>query len=125
MDQQSIVMYLSLKGLNAIKIHNDLVGTLKGEVKSYRTVTDYPRKPSFSSPKLPLPSKSPAPILNESDEAILLSLSERPFSPARQLACRTHLHPSTVYDHFRCKLGLTVRYLRRVPHLLSEADKHT
>jgi hypothetical protein len=35
MDQQSIVMYLSLKGLNAVEIHNDLVATLKGEAKSY------------------------------------------------------------------------------------------
>jgi hypothetical protein len=51
MDQQSITMYLSLKGLNAVKIHNNLVATLKGEAKSYSTVADYLRKPSFSSPK--------------------------------------------------------------------------
>jgi hypothetical protein len=39
MDQQSIVMYLSLKGLNAVEIHNDLVATLKGEAKLDSTVT--------------------------------------------------------------------------------------
>jgi hypothetical protein len=65
MDQQSIVMYLSLKGLNAVEIHNNLIAILKGEAKSYRTVTYYLRKPSFSSPKTPQPSGSPAPILNE------------------------------------------------------------
>jgi hypothetical protein len=67
MDQQSIVMYLSLKGLNAVEIHNDLVAPLKDELKSYRTVTYYLRKPSFWSPKTPQPSESPAPILNELD----------------------------------------------------------
>jgi hypothetical protein len=90
-DQQSTVMYLSLKGLKAVEIHNDLVATLKGEAKSYSIVTYYLRKPSFSSPNTPQPSESPAPILNESDEAILLALSEEPFALVRQLARRTHL----------------------------------
>jgi hypothetical protein len=95
-DRQSIVMYLSLKGLNAVEIHNDLVTTLKGEGKPSSSVTYCLRKPSFSSPKAPQPSESPAPILNESEEAILLALSEELFASVRQLARRTHLHPSTV-----------------------------
>jgi hypothetical protein len=125
MDQQSIVMYLGLKGLNAVEIHNGLVATLKGEAKSDSTVTDYLRKPSISSPKTHQPSESPASILNESDEAILLALSEERFRSVRQLARRTHLHRSRVYDCQTHKLGFTIRYLRWVPHLLSEADKHT
>jgi hypothetical protein len=72
MDQQSIVMHLSPKGLNSVEIHNDLVATLKGEAKSNGTVTNYLRKPSFWSPKTPHASDSRAPILNESDKAILL-----------------------------------------------------
>jgi hypothetical protein len=51
MDQQSIVMYFSLKGLNAIGMHNDFVATLKGEAKSNSTVTYYHCKRSFSSSK--------------------------------------------------------------------------
>jgi hypothetical protein len=125
MDQQSIVMYLSLRGLNAVKIHNDLVATLKGEAKSGSTVTYCLRKPSFSSPKTLQPSESPAPILNESDEAILLALSEKPFALVWQLARRTHQHPSALYDHITHKLGFTVRCFRWVSHLVSEADKHT
>jgi hypothetical protein len=124
MDQQLIVMYPGLKGLNAIDIHNDLLATLKGEAKSYRTLMYYLHEPSFSSPKTPHPSESPAPILNESDEVILLALSEEPFASVRQLARRTHFPPSTVYDHLTRKLGFTVRYFHSVPHLLSEADKH-
>jgi hypothetical protein len=37
-DQHSIVMCFSLKGLNAVEIHNDLVATLKDEAKSDNTV---------------------------------------------------------------------------------------
>jgi hypothetical protein len=101
-------MYLSLKGVDAVQIHNDLVATRKGEAKSYRNVTYYLRKLSFSSPKTPQPSESPAPILNESDEAILLTLSENPFIWVRQLARRIHPHPSTVHDHLTHKLGFTI-----------------
>jgi hypothetical protein len=109
MDFQSIVMYLSLKGLNAVEIHSDLVAILKGEAKFYRIVACHLRNPSFSSPVIPSPSESPAPILNESDEADLLSFSEQPFTSVRQLAGRAHLHPSTVYDHPAHKLGFTVQ----------------
>jgi hypothetical protein len=125
MDQQSIVMDLSRKGLNVVEIHNDLVTTLKGEAKSYSTVTDHLRKPRFSSSKTRQPSESPALILSKSDEAILLASSEEPLAPVRQLARRTHLHPSRVYEDVTRKLRFTVRYLRWVPHLLSEANMHT
>jgi hypothetical protein len=125
MDQQSIVMYLSLKGLNTVDIHDDLVAALKGEAKSYSIVTYYIRKPSFSSPKTPRPSESTVPILNESDEAILLPLSEESFALMRKLVRGTHRHPSMVYDRLTYMLEFTIRYLRSVPYLLSEADKHT
>jgi hypothetical protein len=125
MDQQSIMMYLSLKGLNAVGIHNDHVATLKGEATPYRTATYYLRKASFSSPQTPQPFGSPVPILNESDAVILLALSDEPFASVRQLGRRTHLNPSRVYDHLTHKLGFPVRCLRSVTHLLSEADKHT
>jgi hypothetical protein len=118
-------MYLSLKGLNAVKIHNDLVATLKGGAKSHSTVTYYFRKPSFSNPKTRQPSENTVLILNESDETNLLALSEGPFASVWQLARRTYLRPSTVYDQVTHKFGFTVRYLRWAPHLLSEADKHT
>jgi hypothetical protein len=49
----------------------------------------------------------------------------KPFSPVRQLPRRTHLHPSTGYDHLTHKLGFTVQYLCWIPHFLLEADKHT
>jgi hypothetical protein len=114
-------MDLSLKDLNAVEIHNDFVTALNGDAKSYSTATYYLPKRSFSSPKTPQPAESPAPILNESDEAILLVLSEKPFASVR----RIHRHPSMAYDHLTHNLGFTIRYLRWVPHLLSEAGKHS
>jgi hypothetical protein len=108
MDQQSIVMYLSLKGLNTVEIQNDLVATLKGEANSYGTVTYDLRKPRIPNPQTPQPSESP--ILNESDESILLASSEEPFASVRQLARRTHQHSSTVYDRLTHKLEFTFQY---------------
>jgi hypothetical protein len=125
MDEPSIMMHLSLKDLTAVEIDNDLVARLKGEAKSDSTVRYYLRKPSFSSPKTFQPSESPARILNEVNEAIMLASSEEPLASMRRLARRTHLHPSTIYDHLTHKLMLRVQYLRWVPHLLSEAHKHT
>jgi hypothetical protein len=125
MDQQSIVMYLSLKNLNAVEIHNNLITTLKGELKSYSIIAYYICKPSFLSPKTSQPSESPTSIIDESDEAILLALFEDPFTLVWQLARRIHLHTSTVHDHLIHKLGFTVWYLRWSLHLLLEADKHT
>jgi hypothetical protein len=120
MDQQLIVMYLSLKGLNTVEIHNVLVAIRKGETKFYSILMCNFHKPSFSRPKTPQPSESPAPILNESDEAVSLALSGEPFASVRQLTRRTHLHLSTVCDYFMHKFGFTVRHLLWVPHLLSE-----
>jgi hypothetical protein len=116
-------MSLSLKGLNGVEIHNDLGAILKGEAKSYSTVTYYLHHPSFSSPKIPQPSDSPAAILNESDEAILLALSEEPFAWCGSLRAEpTFTLPSFMTTTH--KLSVTVRYLHWVPHFLSEADKH-
>jgi hypothetical protein len=103
-------MHLRLKGRNTVQIHNDRVSTLKDEAKSSNTFMYYTRKPSFSSPKTPQPSESPAPILNQSDEAILMALSEELFASVQQLARGTQLHHSTVHDHLTHKLGFTVRY---------------
>jgi hypothetical protein len=41
MNQQSIVIYLSRKGLSAVAIHDDLVATLGAEAVGYPSVTRY------------------------------------------------------------------------------------
>lgn len=123
MDQKSIVSYLSLKGMTAVQIHADLVATLKGEAVSYGSVTRYLRSKSFIDVKNLMQNGPPDQGLSEIDEAILAALEEQPFASVRQLSRATHLASSTVYSHLTQKLGYTVRHLRWVPHILSEADK--
>jgi hypothetical protein len=84
-----------------------------------------PSQSEFLEPKDTQATESPVAVLNESDETILLALSEKPFAWVRQLARRIHLHSSAVYDHLTHKFGSTARYLCWVPYLLSESDKHT
>jgi hypothetical protein len=54
MDQQSIVLYLSRKGLLAIAIHDDLVATLGAEAVSYLSVTRYLHEAIFASSRSPI-----------------------------------------------------------------------
>jgi hypothetical protein len=48
MDRQSIVLYLSRKGLSSVAIHDDLVATLGAEAVSYPSVTRYLRETIFA-----------------------------------------------------------------------------
>jgi hypothetical protein len=53
MDQQSIVLYLSRKGLSAVAIHDDLVPILGAEAVSYPSVTRYLGEAIFASSNPP------------------------------------------------------------------------
>jgi hypothetical protein len=44
MTQRPIVAYLSLKGMSALEIHDDIVATLGRDVVSYSSVTRYFRE---------------------------------------------------------------------------------
>jgi hypothetical protein len=80
MDQQSIVIYLSRKGLSAVAIHNDLVATLCAEAVSYPSVTRYLREAIFASSNPPDPLPPPEHQLDDSDQAILLALADQPLA---------------------------------------------
>jgi hypothetical protein len=122
MDQKNIVLYLSLKGMNAVEIRKDLKATLKDEAVCYGTVTRYLRSRSFTVSAKPKRIQSDEHFITDTDEAILRALEEQPFSSVRQLARATHLASSTVYAHLTQKLGYTVRHLRWVPHKLSDEN---
>jgi hypothetical protein len=95
MDQQSIVRYLSMKGLSAVTIHYDLVPTLGAEAVSYPSVTRYLREAIFASSNLPNPLAPPEHQLDGSDQAILLALADQPFASIRELSPLAHL-PRTI-----------------------------
>jgi hypothetical protein len=67
MDQQSIVLYLSRKGLSAVAIQDDLVAILDAEVVSYPSLTRYLREAIFPSSNLPDPLPPPEHQPDDSD----------------------------------------------------------
>jgi hypothetical protein len=67
MTQRPTVAYLSLKGMSAREIHDDIVATLGPDAASYSSVTRYLREARFPPSK---PELCPANVqrdLNDSD----------------------------------------------------------
>jgi hypothetical protein len=68
MDQRSIILYLSRKGLSAITIYDDFVATLSAEAVSYPSVTRYLREAIFASSNPPDPLPPPEHQPDDSDQ---------------------------------------------------------
>jgi hypothetical protein len=123
MAQRPIVTYLSLKGISAREIHDDIVATLGPDAVSYSSVTRYLREPRFPSSK---PESHPADAerdFDDSDQVILAALEDSPFASVRQPSRLTHLRSTTFYHSLTQSLGFVVRHLRWVPHALSDGQK--
>jgi hypothetical protein len=123
MTQRLIISYLSLKGMSAREIHDDIVATLGPDVVSYSSVARY-----FREARLP-PSK-PEPHtadvqrdLDDSYQAILVALEDSPFASVRELSRLTDLPSMTVDRRLTQSPGLVARYLRWVSHALPGAQK--
>jgi hypothetical protein len=58
MDQRSIALYLSMKGLSATLIHQELVDTFGPEAAAYSTVTWYLREARFAGQNEEVPIES-------------------------------------------------------------------
>jgi hypothetical protein len=123
MDQQSIVLDLSRKGLSAVAIHDNLVATLGAEAVSYPSVTHYLREVIFTSSNPPDPLPLPEHQLDDSNEAILLALADQPFAPTRELSQLTHSPRTTVHRRLTQSLRFCMRYLEWVPRFLSRCQK--
>jgi hypothetical protein len=76
MDQQSIVLCLSRKGLSAVAIHDDLAATLGGEAVSCQSMTGYLHEAIFTSSNPPDPSSPPEHQLDDSDQAIFITVAD-------------------------------------------------
>jgi uncharacterized membrane protein len=114
MTQRPIVAYLSLKGMSAHEIHDDIVATLGSDAVSDSSVTCYLCEARFAPSK---PESQPADVqtdLDDSDQAILVALEDRPFASVRQLPRLTHLPSTTVYRSLTQSLGFVARHLRWV-----------
>jgi hypothetical protein len=125
MKQRPIVAYLSLKGMSARKIHDDIVATLGPDVVSYSSVTRCLREAQFP-PSKPEPEPHPADVqrdLDDSDQAIFAALEDFPFASVWQLSRLTHLPSKIVHRRLTQSLGFVAHLLRWVPHALSDAQK--
>jgi hypothetical protein len=115
MDQQSIVLYLSRKGLSAVAIHDDLVATLGAEAVSYPSATRSLREAIFASSNPPDRLPPPEHQLDDSSQAIFLTLVDRPFSSICELSRLTHRPRTPVHRQLTQSLGFRVRHLRWDP----------
>jgi hypothetical protein len=86
MKQRPIVADLSLKGMSAREIHDDIVATLGPDAVSYNLFTRHLREARFPPLK---PESHPADIqrdLDDSDQATLTALEDSPFASVWQLS---------------------------------------
>jgi hypothetical protein len=116
MDRQSIVLYLSRKGLSAVAIHDDLVATLGAKAVSYPSVTRYLHEVIFASSNPPDPLPPPEHQLDDSDQVILLALANQPLASIRELSRLTHRPRTTVHRRLTQSLGLRVNWLSSIMH---------
>jgi hypothetical protein len=122
MDQRSLVLYLNRNGWMAQLVHDDLVATLCEEAIAYSTVRKYLHEVQTGPDDAAALPEDFSAHIDDSEEAILGTLEEFPFSSVRQLSHATYLRKTAVYRQLSEKLGFTERHLRCVPHILSEAN---
>jgi hypothetical protein len=109
-----------MKGLSARDVHNELVAVLDPDAIAYSSVTNYPRQRQFPAIS---PEHSDEPPTTIIDDAILDTLDKQPFSFVQELAKLICIPTTTVYRHLTRSLGFVVKYLRSVPHALTDTQK--
>ena len=121
-DQDSVARYLGLKGWTAVKIHNDIKETLGASCKSYQSITRAIRLGTIGTNCDESHELANFIEPSNTDEKILEVLDEFPFSSVRQIAHKTNIPRSTVYDHL-IKIGVVCRHFHWVPHSLTPEQK--
>jgi hypothetical protein len=97
MDQNTIVLYLHMRGMWLDAMHEDLMRVLGENAVACSTVTKYVRSEKFPPKNDGPPSQpmtvEPGPV----DQAILTPLADSPFSSVRELSQATCFPGSTVH----------------------------
>jgi hypothetical protein len=89
-------LHFNRKSWTTRAIYNDRAATLGEEAIAYRTMMKYLREAQVSPGNTTPVADVSSPLIDDSDEVILRSLEELPFSPVRQLLRATHLPKTTV-----------------------------
>jgi hypothetical protein len=106
-----------------MEIDNDLGATLDCNAMGSSSATRFLREAKFPSPNPFVTFSKENLCLDDSNEALLLALTEQSFISIRQLSGPTHLPPTMVYRRLMQSLRFHVGHLRSVPHRLTRAQK--
>jgi hypothetical protein len=86
LDQRSIELYLSIKGISAKAMNQELVQRLGAEAGAYPTVTSYFRAAKFPAQIQEARDETGVARIGSVDAAILKALTHNPFSSIRELS---------------------------------------
>jgi hypothetical protein len=112
MTQHPIIAYLSLKGMSAREIYDDIIAALGPNAVSYSVITRSLRDALFR-PSKPEPHPADVPRdFDDSDQAILAAFEGSPSASMRNLSRLTHLPSTTVYRRLTQSLGFATRHIR-------------
>jgi transcriptional regulator of acetoin/glycerol metabolism len=95
-----------------MEIDGNLVAMLGSLAMNDSSVAHFFREAQFPSPNPATTFSEENPCLDDSNEAILLVLTEHPFASIAQLSRLTHLPRSTVYRRLTQSLAFQMRHLR-------------
>jgi hypothetical protein len=115
MDQRSIALCFSRKGLSAKMIYQDFAQMLGAEVVACPTGTWYRRAAKCPAQSKGIPDAAGVTRTDAIDAATLKPLANTPFSSVRELLGLTYLSTSTIHRCLTEWLGFAVRHLHWVP----------
>jgi hypothetical protein len=97
MDQRLMALYVPMKGLSAMAIHQEVVQTLGAEAVAYPTVTWYFHAAKFPTQDKEARDEAGVTQTESVDAAILKALTDNPYSSVRELSRLTCLSRSAVH----------------------------
>jgi hypothetical protein len=116
MSQQTIALFLAIKGLSSRATHDELVTVLRPAASASSTVTKYLQQRHVPDIPIEDPEEASPTVV---DDAILDALQHQPFSSVGELAKLTCLPRTTVHRRRTGTLRCIVPHLRSVPHSLT------
>jgi hypothetical protein len=112
MEHCSITLYLTLKGLSAMKIHSNPTKITVTQAVAYSTMTGYLHITSFTDPIEVKENQDRPSSSSEIDEAILNALADELFSSLYELTRHTYLSKTITHPHLTGSLDFTIWHFR-------------
>jgi hypothetical protein len=120
-DLRPIVIYLSMRDMNAREIYTDMGDTLGVDRMSYSTLMKDLREKRVSKSMLDTDFEPKIEEENFIDDAIHGAVEECPFSSLCQIAKRMFIPMSTSRYHLAMSLGYRIKNIRWVSHSFSSS----